>query len=73
MALKEMRARTLASAALGMNPATVQVNVIGGGTPQTAVPVISGTKPGGKYLKVSAGWMGQHPGKVKIWFFFFKQ
>ncbi|XP_073985681.1 malate dehydrogenase, mitochondrial-like isoform X2 [Rhodnius prolixus] len=51
MALKEMRARTLASAALGMNPATVQVNVIGGGTPQTAVPVISGTKPGGKYLK----------------------
>ncbi|KAK9506848.1 hypothetical protein O3M35_008710 [Rhynocoris fuscipes] len=51
MALEEMRSRVLTAVSLGLDPATVHVDVIGGGTPQTAIPVVSGTKPGGTYLR----------------------
>ncbi|XP_066901534.1 malate dehydrogenase isoform X2 [Halyomorpha halys] len=51
MALEEMRAATLAAVKLGLPPGTVKVQLTGGGTSDTVVPVISSAQPGGDFLK----------------------
>ncbi|CAH1408102.1 unnamed protein product [Nezara viridula] len=51
MALDEMRASTLAAVKLGLPPGTVKVQLTGGATADTVVPVMSAAQPGGEALK----------------------
>ncbi|CAB0011058.1 unnamed protein product [Nesidiocoris tenuis] len=51
--LYTMRARSVTACMLGVNPSTVTVNVLGGGTPNTIVPLITSANPAGHCLAVS--------------------
>ncbi|KAF6208660.1 hypothetical protein GE061_017118 [Apolygus lucorum] len=50
MSLYTMRARSVTACILGVNPTTVKVDVLGGGTPNTIVPLIGSATPGGHCL-----------------------
>ncbi|XP_014247563.1 malate dehydrogenase, mitochondrial-like isoform X2 [Cimex lectularius] len=53
VALHSLRARTLLGKMLGIIPNKVHVDIIGGGTPETVIPVVSPNNPGGPAIEAT--------------------